>query len=45
MAEKHQRSDNKPRLNKDGYNWGRFKDGLQMTNLKKLANFFKMLCP
>jgi len=31
MAEKHQRSDNKPKLNKDGYNWGRLR---RITNDK-----------
>jgi len=35
MAEKHQRSDNKPKLNKDGYNWGRLR---RITNDKLEKN-------
>jgi len=44
MVEKHQRSDNKSKLNKDDYNWGRLR-GITNDKLEKTWQFFKMLCP
>ena len=38
--EKHQRDNNKPQRNKDGY--GEYWHGLQTIKLKNLAKFFKL---